>query len=210
MPVDENKKLTGMSANVDSYEQPSQCSSDCVVVPMATSTSTACFSSSDPVLVLSNDSRVPGAVGTIKREVGGRRPSGESNAASQVENKSTAGQDFDNFRSLFFGLYIYIYMFKLLITNISFVNDYLAGLETGSSSVQSKMPSKSQGVVKGQLTELSQPTSASTHVGSSISRPLSNYSSRSQQVIGSQKGMNLKLHLSFIMSLNYLGSSNDF
>lgn len=45
------------------------------------SSSTVCFSSSDPVLVPSNDSRLPGAVGAIKREVGSHRtpsePTGE-------------------------------------------------------------------------------------------------------------------------------------
>lgn len=45
------------------------------------SSSTVCFSSSDPVLVPSNDSRLPGAVGAIKREVGSYRipsePTGE-------------------------------------------------------------------------------------------------------------------------------------
>lgn len=105
-PFDETKKLTSSSANEDSHKQPSQSSSDRSVVPAATSTSTVCFSSSDPVLVLSNDSRVPAAVGTIKREVGGHRPSGEPNAVIQVENKLTAGPDFENFRTLFFGLFL--------------------------------------------------------------------------------------------------------
>ncbi|XP_060958808.1 GBF-interacting protein 1-like isoform X2 [Cannabis sativa] len=135
-PVDENLKLTSPSTNEDSNEQPSQSSSNYSAMPVATSTSTVCFSSSDPVLVLSNDPRVPGAVGTIKREVG---------------------------------------------------NHHSSGLETGNSSVQNKVSSKSQGVVKGQLTEISQLSSASTHVGSSNSRPSSNYSSRSQPVIGTPK-----------------------
>ncbi|XP_062107111.1 GBF-interacting protein 1-like isoform X2 [Humulus lupulus] len=149
-PVDENMKLTSSSTNEDSYEQPSQSSNNFSAMPVATSASTVCFSSSDPVLVLSNDSRVPGAVGTIKREVGGHRSSGEPTAVIEAENKLTTG------------------------------------LETGSSSVQSKVASKSQGVVKGQLTEFSQLSSATTLVGSSNSHPSSNYSSRSQ-VIGTQK-----------------------
>ncbi|PON87984.1 GBF-interacting protein [Trema orientale] len=151
LPVDENKKLTSSSTNEDPYEKPLQSSSECSVVPMTASTSTVCFSSSDPVLVLPNDSRLPGAVSTIKREVGGHCPSGEPNAVIQVENK------------------------------------LIAGLEMGNSSVRGKTPSKSQGAVKGQLTEVSQSSSTSTHVGSSISRPSSNYSSRSQQVTGAQK-----------------------
>ncbi|KAJ6343245.1 hypothetical protein OIU76_005059 [Salix suchowensis] len=51
-----------------------------------------------------------------------------------------------------------------------------------------KLPSKNQGVGKNQLSESSQPSSASIQGGSSGSRPSSNYSSRSQQLIGPQKG----------------------
>lgn len=51
------------------------------------SSSAVCFSSSDPVLVPSNDSRFPGAVGAIKREVGGQRPPAELNVANTSENK---------------------------------------------------------------------------------------------------------------------------
>ncbi|KAJ7960226.1 GBF-interacting protein 1-like isoform X2 [Quillaja saponaria] len=49
-----------------------------------------CFSSSDPVLVPSNDLRFTGMVGTIKREVGSQRPPGELNPINPAENKSTA------------------------------------------------------------------------------------------------------------------------
>ncbi|XP_024026610.1 GBF-interacting protein 1-like isoform X2 [Morus notabilis] len=149
--VDVSKKPITASADDNSYEQPEQSSSSCAVLPMPTSTSTVCFSSSDPVLMPSNDSRVPGAVGAIKREVG-HRASCEVNATLHVEKKSTAAS------------------------------------EISISSAQVKMPSKSQGVGKGQLTEFSQPSSTSTHVGSSNSRPSSNYSNRSQQGIGTQKG----------------------
>ncbi|KAG5232105.1 GBF-interacting protein [Salix suchowensis] len=54
--------------------------------------------------------------------------------------------------------------------------------------MQGKLPSKNQGVGKNQLSESSQPSSASIQGGSSGSRPSSNYSSRSQQLIGPQKG----------------------
>lgn len=51
------------------------------------------------------------------------------------------------------------------------------------------MPSNSQGVVKTQLTESSQPSSVPIHNVSSVSRPPSNYGSRSQEIVGSQKGI---------------------
>lgn len=149
--VDVNENPTIASAVEDSYEQPAQSSSNFSGLPMPTSTSTVCFSPSDPVLMPSNDLRVPGAVGTIKREVV-HRPSGEPNATIHVEKKLTVAS------------------------------------EISSSSTQVKMPSKSQGVGKGQLAEFSQPSSTSAHVGSSNSRPSSNYSSRSQQGIGAVKG----------------------
>ncbi|KAL9384619.1 hypothetical protein Peur_021629 [Populus x canadensis] len=58
--------------------------------------------------------------------------------------------------------------------------------EIGLPFMQGKLPSKNQGVGKNQLSESSQPSSASIQGGSSGSRPSSNYSSRSQQ-IGPQK-----------------------
>ncbi|XP_060186953.1 GBF-interacting protein 1-like isoform X3 [Lycium barbarum] len=57
--------------------------------------------------------------------------------------------------------------------------------DAGSSDIQVKMPSKFQGSGKNQLQEYSQ-TASSTHGGSSVSRPSSNYNNRSQ-TIGLQK-----------------------
>ncbi|CAI8597899.1 unnamed protein product [Vicia faba] len=63
------------------------------------SSSAVCFSSSDPVLVPSNDSRFPGAVGAIKREVGGQRPPAEFNVANtSSENKSSASETGSSFQ----------------------------------------------------------------------------------------------------------------
>ncbi|KAK9285319.1 hypothetical protein L1049_024510 [Liquidambar formosana] len=62
-----------------------------------------------------------------------------------------------------------------------------AASEIGSSFVQGKMPGKSQGNGKNQIIESSQHLSSSTHGSSSVSRPSSNYNSRSQQVIGPLK-----------------------
>lgn len=59
--------------------------------------------------------------------------------------------------------------------------------ETGSSSVQGKIQGKSQGAAKNHVTEMSS-TSTVTHSSPSTSRPSSNYSSRSQQLVGPQKG----------------------
>ncbi|XVF31931.1 hypothetical protein REPUB_Repub17cG0037400 [Reevesia pubescens] len=61
-----------------------------------------------------------------------------------------------------------------------------AANETSSSFMQGKMLSKSSGVVKNPLSESVQPSSTAIH-GSSVSRPSSNYSGRSQQIIGPQK-----------------------
>ncbi|KAK4846920.1 hypothetical protein QYF36_023271 [Acer negundo] len=118
----------------------------------SSSSSAICFSSSDPVLVPSNDLRHPGAVGTIKREVGSHRIPSEQNIPA--ESKLNAAS------------------------------------EVGGSFMQGKMPSKSQGLMKNQLTESSQPSSVSTHSASSVSRPPSSYSNRSQETIGSLKGSN--------------------
>ncbi|BBG99877.1 Kinase-related protein of unknown function D, partial [Prunus dulcis] len=134
-PVDANKNTTVKFGNEDLHEQPAPSSSSSLVLPPPASTLAVCFSSSDPVLVPSNDSRLPSSVGTIKREVGSHHPS-----ASEI----------------------------------------------GSSQAQGKVASKTQGVGKSQLADLSHPSSTSTH-GSSGSRPSSNYSSRSQQSVGTQK-----------------------
>ncbi|XP_024450996.2 GBF-interacting protein 1-like isoform X2 [Populus trichocarpa] len=116
---------------------PSSNNSSMSVIPA--SSSKICFSSSDPVLKLSNDSCPPGTVGTIKREVGNHQTAGES--ASEI----------------------------------------------GVPFMPGKMPSKNQGVGKNQLSDSSQPSFASIQGGSFSSRPSSNYSSRSQLIIGSQK-----------------------
>ncbi|KAL5128952.1 GBF-interacting protein 1 [Glycine soja] len=55
------------------------------------SSSAAHFSSSDPVLVPSDDLWFPGAVGAIRREVGNLHPPGELSAVNSAENKLTAG-----------------------------------------------------------------------------------------------------------------------
>ncbi|GMP66501.1 hypothetical protein CsSME_00026839 [Camellia sinensis var. sinensis] len=59
--------------------------------------------------------------------------------------------------------------------------------EVGSSIMQVKMPSKSMGVGKNQVSDSSEPVS-SIHGGSSVIRPLTNHNSRSQQVIGQKVG----------------------
>ncbi|XP_065873634.1 GBF-interacting protein 1-like isoform X2 [Euphorbia lathyris] len=135
----------------DVQGEPTSSSNDSVPVTAAL-LSTVCFSSSDPVLVPSNDSRLPGTVGTIKREVGNHRIVGESTAVIPAEKSAS---------------------------------------EIGTTFLQGKMPNKSQ-VGKGQLSDSSQPLSASAHGGSSGSRPSSNYSNRSQQVIGLQKAISTK------------------
>lgn len=77
--VDANKSPTSAFGNEDLHEQPAPSSSSSLVLPTPVSTLAVCFSTSDPVLVPSYDSR-PGSVGTIKREVGSHHPPGEPNA----------------------------------------------------------------------------------------------------------------------------------
>lgn len=60
--------------------------------------------------------------------------------------------------------------------------------ESGGSSVQGKIQGKSQGAAKNHVTEMSPTSSTVTHSSPSTSRPSSNYSSRSAQLIGPQKG----------------------
>lgn len=134
-PPDASKNPATKFGNECAPPKPSSSNSSGLVTLV--SSSAVCFSSSDPVLVPSNDTRLPGAVGTIKWEVGGHRTSIESHAVTVTENK---------------------------------------------------FPAKSQGVGKSQLTEPSQPLLATAHGSTSGSRPSSNYSSRSQQIIGPQKG----------------------
>ncbi|GMP53232.1 hypothetical protein CsSME_00018757 [Camellia sinensis var. sinensis] len=62
------------------------------------------FSASDPVLVPSHDSRLPGAMGAIKREVGSQRTPVEQISLVPSEGKSIAGQDFANLQFLRLGV----------------------------------------------------------------------------------------------------------
>ncbi|XP_061364526.1 uncharacterized protein LOC133307963 isoform X2 [Gastrolobium bilobum] len=118
--------------------------SDCLGSRPASS-SAICFSSSDPVLVPSNNSCFPGTVGAIRREVGSQRPPGELTAVNT------------------------------------------AASVTSSSSLKGKIQGKSQGVAKNHLTEVSSSSTVVIHGSSSVNRPSSNYSSRSQQLVGLQK-----------------------
>ncbi|MCL7035936.1 hypothetical protein MKW94_020706 [Papaver nudicaule] len=104
-------------------------------------------SSSDPVLVPSVDSRVPGAVGTIKREVKVQHAAGEPNPDIPTETISSTCQEIAD---------------------------------------SSQKTIKSPGVENSQQSELSEPSSSQ---GGSISRPSSNYGSRSQQISGPQKAV---------------------
>ncbi|XP_021632548.1 GBF-interacting protein 1-like isoform X3 [Manihot esculenta] len=146
-PINADKNLIIASGTGDAHSEPIPSSSNSLVPATPPSSSAVCFSSSDPVLVPSNDSRLSGTVGTIKREVGNHRAVVESNTVIPAEKSAS---------------------------------------EIATPSLQGKIPSKSQ-VGKGQLSESLQSSSASNHGGSSGSRPSSNYSSRSQQVVGLQK-----------------------
>ncbi|KAJ4975563.1 hypothetical protein NE237_000669 [Protea cynaroides] len=140
-------------------------------------------SASDPVLLPSMDSRFPGALGTIKREVGSQRTGVEPNATVSADSKSTAPQDLTN----------HLQMNKTIARDVtesdlsSSINEKAVS-EIGNT-MHGRMLGKSQGIERNQLSEPSQLTSSSTHGGSTASRPSSNYSNRSQQLIGPQKAV---------------------
>ncbi|XP_010245041.1 PREDICTED: GBF-interacting protein 1-like isoform X2 [Nelumbo nucifera] len=138
-------------------------------------------SSSDPVLVPSFDSRPPGAVGTIKREIGSQRTVVEQNAKISSESKSTASQDFGNHLQI----NKHVSHDPTESELCSSTSEKTSGI---GNPIPGKMPNRPQGIEKNQPSESSQPSS-STHGGSSASRPSSNYSNRSQQLTGPQKGM---------------------
>ncbi|KAK8269997.1 hypothetical protein V6Z12_D11G165600 [Gossypium hirsutum] len=73
--------------SVDMSGPPAASPSDCFPSTSSASSATICFSSSDPVLVLSSDSQPLGTLGAIKREVGGGQASAESDAVVPTERK---------------------------------------------------------------------------------------------------------------------------
>ncbi|KAK5818104.1 GBF-interacting protein 1-like [Gossypium arboreum] len=150
-PVNTIGKSTIAFGSGDMSGEPAASSSDCSMstAPAPASSSAICFSSSDPVLVPSTDSRLLNPLDTIKHE---------SNRASTEPN-------------------------AVIPTEIKLASE---AAEINSSFLQGKMPNKSSGVVKNPPGESAHPSSTVTH-GSSASRPSSNYSSRSQQIIGPQK-----------------------
>ncbi|XP_058114862.1 GBF-interacting protein 1-like isoform X2 [Magnolia sinica] len=135
-------------------------------------------SASDPVLVPSLDSRIPGVVGTIKREVGSRRTAVEPTVTVPAESK-TVSQDFTD----------PLQIDKIVPCDSAGPEsvDENASSEMGNPFMDGKMPSKSQGVERNQLSEAPQALSSSSLTGSSGSRPSSNYGSRSQPLTGPQK-----------------------
>ncbi|KAK9152356.1 hypothetical protein Syun_010665 [Stephania yunnanensis] len=139
-------------------------------------------SSSDPVLVPSLDSWVPGTVGTIKREVGSQRAAVESNTVAPAENKSASNQDFTN----------HVQTGKAsseVVTGSSSTNEKTIS-EVEVALVQGKVPSKSHGVERSQMADTSLVSFASVHGGNINNRSLSNYGGRTQQLVGAQKGPN--------------------
>lgn len=85
-PSDSSNKSATVAPGSGSMPSSSNCSGS----GPATS-SAVYFSSSDPILVPSNDFWFPGSVGAIRREVGSQRPPLELNAVNFAENKLTAG-----------------------------------------------------------------------------------------------------------------------
>ncbi|XP_041007038.1 GBF-interacting protein 1-like isoform X5 [Juglans microcarpa x Juglans regia] len=89
-PAHTNKNSVSTFGTRDLHGQPSPSSSNCSVSTIPSSSSAICFSSLDPVLVPSNDSRLPGAAGAIKREEGSNQPPGEPNTLILAENNTAS------------------------------------------------------------------------------------------------------------------------
>ncbi|KAF9590747.1 hypothetical protein IFM89_038060 [Coptis chinensis] len=131
-------------------------------------------SASDPILVPSLDARLPGTVGTIKCEVGSQRTGNESSPLIPSENKFSGTQDINNHLQL-----NKVVSHDVMKSDLSSSISEKASPEIENSLMHGKMPSKSHTLERNQSSE-------SAHSAPS-SRPSSNYGSRSQQVIGSQK-----------------------
>ncbi|XP_058112786.1 GBF-interacting protein 1-like isoform X3 [Magnolia sinica] len=149
--------------------QPAPSSDQFLATMIPASVSGVYSSASDPVLVPSLDTRVPGVVGTIKREVGSQRTVVELTSTVTALSKSVSHDVADS-------------------EQLSALNEKAAS-ESRIPFMHGKISSKSQGVEGNQLVEASQAVSSASHAGFSSSRPSSNYGNRSQQVIGPQKGV---------------------
>lgn len=157
-------------------------SSEQLSSPMMPASVSGVYSSSlDPVLVPSRDSRVPGAVGTIKREVGSQRTYVEPTTAMPAESKPVSHESANHLQINNFVSH------EVVDSEISSSVNEKADSEIDNIFVHGKIPSKSQGSERNIPSEASQARPLSSHAGSSASRPSSNYSNRSQ-TIGLQKG----------------------
>ncbi|KAI8557930.1 hypothetical protein RHMOL_Rhmol04G0049200 [Rhododendron molle] len=76
-----------------SHEQLASSSSNSSIAGTQAASPGVYFSTSDPVLVPSHDSRLPGAVGAIKRQVGSQRTPVEQNSLVLSDGKSTDASD---------------------------------------------------------------------------------------------------------------------
>ncbi|CAN1236067.1 GBF-interacting protein 1 [Linum grandiflorum] len=88
-----DKTLVVAHGTADTLGEPVPNSNSSSVSVNAVSSSTVCFSSSDPVLVPSNDSRVAGTVGTIKCEVLSHRVLADTDAGSNPEKPAGATKE---------------------------------------------------------------------------------------------------------------------
>ncbi|XP_043691880.1 GBF-interacting protein 1-like isoform X2 [Telopea speciosissima] len=155
-------------------------SSDRFLASMTPASVSGVYSSAlDPVLVPSMDSRLPGVVGTIKRQVGSQRMAVEPNAIISADSTSTAPQDSSNRLNKTIA-------FDVTESELSSLMNEKTVSEIGNTT-HGRMLGKSLGVDRNQISEPSQPPS-SIHGGSTASRPSSNYGNRSQQLVGPQKG----------------------
>ncbi|KAK2986441.1 hypothetical protein RJ640_011879 [Escallonia rubra] len=99
-PADANKKSSIAFGTGDIDDQLLPSSSNISASTTSAPSPGVCFSASDPVLVPSHDSRLPNAVGAIRREVGSQRPPVEEIPVTPSESKLIAGQNSAQFAKL--------------------------------------------------------------------------------------------------------------
>ncbi|KAL4185771.1 hypothetical protein AMTRI_Chr10g232330 [Amborella trichopoda] len=151
--------------------------------PFPASVSGVYSSASDPVLLPSLDYRIPGALGTIKREVGSQRIAVDPNNAVH-ESKLVPSS---------FAIPLQINQLvshDVADSELSTSMSEKVSPEIGSAFFHGTAQSKSQGIERNHLPESTPVVSSSSNPGSSVGRPPSNYGARSQQQLnGSQKAV---------------------
>lgn len=180
-PLSANMKNSPAAVIGEEQRQPTlgPPSSEQLTSPMIPAVSGVYSSSLDPVLVPSLDSRVPGVVGTIKREVGSQWMYVEPTAVIPTDSKPVSHESTNHMQINKFVPH------DVVDSEMPSLSEKVDS-EIDNIFVHGKIPSKSQAAERNIPSEASQGQPLSSHAGGSSSRPSSNYSNRSQSV-GLQK-----------------------